>query len=90
MENSSRLRAWRKAIGISQDEAATKVGVHQNTWSDWENARKVPSTEAAIRLDVLTAGACPIEGWSDDPQVRQDMRAALHRRALTTGTDGAR
>lgn len=51
---------------LSQDEAAKSVGVHANTWSDWENGRKTPRTETALEIDVLTKGACPIESWADE------------------------
>lgn len=66
MDGPSKLKAWRKAEGISQEEAATRVKVHQNTWSDWESGNKTPRTDTALEIDVLTKGACPIESWADD------------------------
>lgn len=66
MDGPSLLKSWRKTAGLSQEEAAEKVGVHQNTWSDWEAARKTPRTETALDLDVLTGGACPVEAWASE------------------------
>ena len=31
------LRSWRRARNISQNEMATKLGVHVNTYQNWEN-----------------------------------------------------
>lgn len=66
MDGPERLKAWRKAEGISQEKAAEIIGVHQNTWSDWEGGRKSPRTDTALEIDVLTKGACPVEAWAEE------------------------
>jgi transcriptional regulator with XRE-family HTH domain len=66
MEAPELLRQWRVDVRkISQEDAAELAGVHQNTWSDWENGRKTPRTDAALRLDVITEGHCPVWAWAD-------------------------
>lgn len=83
MDGPSLLKAWRTAKGFSQEAAAEKVGVHQNTWSDWESGQKTPTTPRAIKLAVLTDGDCPVESWADDEETRDGMRALLARLATT-------
>jgi DNA-binding XRE family transcriptional regulator len=77
MDGPRLLKKWRTDTRkISQEEAAGLVNVHQNTWSDWENGRKTPRTEVALKLDVLTEGECPVEAWAEDDEVRDQWRAA--------------
>jgi DNA-binding XRE family transcriptional regulator len=65
------LRAWRTETGTSQAVAAKAVGVRQNTWSDWENDRKNPQIERALRIAEVTGGRCPVEAWA-----RSERKAA--------------
>ncbi len=58
------LRAWRTETGTSQTVAAGRVGVRQNTWSDWEHDRKNPQIEHALRIASVTGGRCPVEAWA--------------------------
>lgn len=81
MDGPALLKRWRQSEGLSQEDAAEKVGVHQNTWSDWETGQKTPTTPRAIRLAVITEGACPIEAWADDDATRDGMRVLLQRLA---------
>ena len=75
MQGPSLLKQWRtETRDISQEAAAVLVGVHQNTWSDWENGHKSPRSEMAMRLHLLTDGACPIESWSDDEALQEEWR----------------
>jgi transcriptional regulator with XRE-family HTH domain len=76
MDGAARLKRWRTDQGLSQGAAAERVGVHQNTWSDWENEQKSPRVEMALRLHVLTAGLCPVEAWADSADVVREFRAA--------------
>lgn len=43
---SARLRARRKALGITQDDAARRVGVKLRTWQRWEKG----DTRASLTL----------------------------------------
>lgn len=85
MDAPERLKRWRtESRRLSQKDAADLVGVHQNTWSDWEGGRKVPRAEMALRLHVLTDGDCPVDAWSDDEALCAQWREAM----ASTGTDG--
>ena len=81
MEAPTLLKAWRTKLGLSQDDAANRVEVHQNTWSDWESGKKVPRTEKALEIHVLTDGECPIDAWCDDPEVARVWREIIRRAA---------
>lgn len=73
------LRRWRLANALSQQAAAAQAGVHQNTWSDWENGKKEPRVAKAIDLHILTGGACPIDSWCDTPEARRRWRELVAR-----------
>ena len=51
------LRAWRLDRGLSQAEAAERVGVTQPTWSDWEAGKKLPNFRSAHRLIEIVGHA---------------------------------
>jgi transcriptional regulator with XRE-family HTH domain len=57
------LRAWRERQGLSQGKAAALLGVHQNTWSDWEGRRKSPRIAMALAIAALTKGEVPTMAW---------------------------
>lgn len=88
MNGPSLLKAWRTEKGLSQEAAAEKVPVHQNTWSDWESGQKTPTAHRVIKLAVVTEGACPVDAWAEDDETRDALRA-LMRAAATTDADAA-
>lgn len=48
------LEKMRRGSGITQKELAEKVGVQQNTVSQWESGkRKVPSNLLPVLADIL-------------------------------------
>jgi DNA-binding XRE family transcriptional regulator len=55
---SDRLRAQRRSLGLSAAELAERVGVSQQSWSDWENGvvaprpRRLAEVAQALSLDV--------------------------------------
>lgn len=64
----SALRSWREQQNISQQEAASRAGVTQAAWSDWEQDRKRPRVQHALRLERITAGVVSVLMWADaDP-----------------------
>ena len=77
-----RLRDWRKAAKLSQQEAADRIDVRQATWCEWESAdvRRGPNRDLAVRIEALTEGAVPIESWSQDPSVAEDMERVVASR----------
>ena len=52
---ASRLRAFRKRAGFSQDSLAHALGVNEWTVKYWENGRRRPD-ETRLRLLVETVG----------------------------------
>ncbi len=60
------MRAWRLGAGLSQAEAARRVGVCQVTWSSWERGRIAPRIAHAVAIEAMTAGAVPVRAWLDD------------------------
>lgn len=53
METRTPLKSWRISAGLSQQEAAERIGVSLPTWCRWENGdREVPATRV---LDVERA-----------------------------------
>lgn len=69
MHGSELLSTWRKAHGLSQVELASRLGVSQNTISDWEKRRKSPQITSALRLAEITRDdegvpAVPVESWA--------------------------
>jgi transcriptional regulator with XRE-family HTH domain len=66
------MTRWREANGISQTAASEMAGVSQASWSDWENGKKRPQIEQALRLAHITGGAVPVEAWAPPPEAAND------------------
>ena len=51
-EWARKLKELRARLGITQREAAEKLGVHIQTWKNWEYGRREPTagTRQAIRV----------------------------------------
>ncbi|HWK44897.1 MAG TPA: helix-turn-helix transcriptional regulator [Stellaceae bacterium] len=49
-EIAARLTATREALGFTQQEMATSVGVERTAWANWEAARNLPNMLALARL----------------------------------------
>jgi bacteriophage CI repressor helix-turn-helix domain len=50
---SERLKELRLKKGLTQTELGEKVGVKQNTFTNWENGKREPSFENLIKLADL-------------------------------------
>ena len=50
-------------LELSQEVAATRVGVSQHAWCRWEGGLKEPRIENAIRIEAETDGVCPVHAW---------------------------
>ena len=79
MEAPTLLKDWRTRRDLSQEDAAQKVDVHQNTWSDWESGKKVPRTPKALEIHVLTGGEVPVDAWCPDADLAKKWRAMMRR-----------
>ena len=56
---AKQILALRKRLGLTQAEAAAKVRVNQNVWSDWEADNKKPSQQSAYLLRLMAEGNLP-------------------------------
>lgn len=63
MTNGEKLRAWRDRSGISQADAAEKIGTKQRTWASWETDGTTPEIDFAEALEKLTTGAVTMRDW---------------------------
>lgn len=70
------LRRWRMNEGLSQEDAAAKVGVVRKTWHQWEAGDAIPKREAMSSLYLLTGGAVQPNDFYDLPVVPDTQREA--------------
>jgi DNA-binding transcriptional regulator YiaG len=47
------IRAIRVSQGLSQSEAARRVGVSRRSWAAWESGEKPPSPRSVILIRLL-------------------------------------
>lgn len=50
---SERLKELRLKKGLTQTELGKKVGVKQNTFTNWENGKREPNFETIIKIADL-------------------------------------
>ncbi len=50
------IKAIRLKLGLTQAEAADKVGSAQGIWAAWETGQRKPSRQSAILIDLLKRG----------------------------------
>lgn len=48
-----RIELLRKRLGLTQAEAAERVGVTRRQWAAWEGGTRKPSGPATVLLDLL-------------------------------------
>lgn len=77
MNNPQKLAKWREGAGLTLVAASAEVGVSHASWCSWESGVRAPSLEKALRIEALTKGVVPIEGWGFDGAVLRDMAAVL-------------
>lgn len=54
------LAEWRAQQGLTQQEAAEKLGARRAAWSAWELREKKPSVEMAATIHRATRGRVPV------------------------------
>lgn len=63
----------RKAVGLTQQELSEKLGVQQNTVSQWESGlRNVPSKLLPVLADTLHCTIDELFGRSEPGEAEQD------------------
>ena len=55
MKRSPRARIIRRALGLSQEEFASRYGIPLGTLRDWEQGRSDPDQTARAYLEVIAA-----------------------------------
>ncbi len=55
--SASKIKALRKRLGLTQVQAAEKIGVAPRTWISWENNHRTPSAAAVKLLQLLSQGS---------------------------------
>ena len=68
MNNSTRLKNWREAAGLTLSAAAKLVGATHPAWLSWETGQKRPSYPLARALDRLAGGAVPENEWLSETE----------------------
>jgi transcriptional regulator with XRE-family HTH domain len=71
-----RIRAWRKAAGLTQRELAALVGVSSMTVCYWETARTQPTPENIERVANACGVSVRIFFGALPPEPQDDGRAA--------------
>jgi DNA-binding transcriptional regulator YiaG len=52
----AQLKALREQLGLSQAEAAKRIGAARSTWISWEHGHRKPNTSAAVLIRMLADG----------------------------------
>ena len=48
------LKSWRETKGLSQNDAAVKIGVTKQCWQLWESGRRIPDATHVRKLMKMT------------------------------------
>lgn len=63
---SQRLKELRLKKGLTQTELGERVGVKQNTFTNWENGKREPNFETLLKLaSILNTTTSYLLGESD-------------------------
>jgi transcriptional regulator with XRE-family HTH domain len=84
MKGHVALVRWRKREGISQAEAARRIGGAQSTWARWETGHVRPEYETAARIELRSDGFVRVEQFGYDAGPSLELARAPWR-ALAEG-----
>ena len=68
--SSNQLRKFRKAMGLSQEDAAWRAGICQSTYGEYERGVRYPPLDVAFQI-AQALGATVDELW---PREREGRR----------------
>lgn len=61
------FKKFRLEVGLSQNEVAKRLGIHQSNVSDWENDISRPEYEKLIQLSkIYDVSICELLGIEDN------------------------
>ena len=63
---------------------AKQLGVSHPTWSDWESGKKTPDLDNALKIELLTNGAVPLEEWGYVREAEDARKVFAARLAVAT------
>lgn len=49
----TQIKAIREQLGLTQTQAAEKVGVSRRSWAAWEGGQQIPSPPLVILIQLL-------------------------------------
>ncbi len=87
MTNGEKLRIWRERAGLSQADAAEKIGTKQRTWAQWESEGTTPEIDFAEALEKLTGGAVTMRDWVRSRRKKRRDEAAESSTSLAADAD---
>jgi len=61
----NRFELIREALELTQEQAASRVKVHRNTWRTWENENHEPQTAHRKKIRQLEEEAKKVPGYAD-------------------------
>jgi transcriptional regulator with XRE-family HTH domain len=83
MVGPQKLREWREAAGLSQAQAAKRLGIAQGTWSTWERGDKRPELEFIFELEKATKRAVRLADWIRSDEEREKLAKSRGKLAKT-------
>ncbi len=82
-EIGDKLRVWREEQGLTQEDAARRIGCNQSAVSEWESGRAVPAIESAVK--IADAMSVTLDALIREPPHRQAEKAAKKRSKSRNG-----
>lgn len=80
MEFSERLKELRKQAHLTQVELASKLGIVQSSYADWERGKKKPTQENLVKIaQILNVSVDYLVGNSDEKSDELDNIELLFR-----------
>lgn len=80
MEFSERLKELRKQAHLTQVELASKLGVVQSSYADWERGKKKPTQDNLVKIaQILNVSVDYLVGNSQDTSDELDNIELLFR-----------
>lgn len=69
--NPDKLLIWQKKNDLSDVEIAKELGVHPSSLSHYRAGRRCPSPPIALKIEQLSGGVVPFDGWYRSVQMKK-------------------
>lgn len=67
-----RLRTWRGAHELTQEQMAVHLDVHWSTLAKWERGETIPKTKSAFKIEELTGGEILAADWVTEKETTHE------------------